>query len=131
MTHFEMSNILLGKSTYIKKQYIYIYIYIPNISAGPELDTMSIFKQRFTDFNPEFFFLTSHTKVKEPSLLNYLPKSEGRIVGFIPFSWVWAPCEIQTTSSTISKKGWYAIKQRNQTIVQDLKSDHQVHSPWQ
>ena len=83
---------------------IYEYIYIftkPFTQAGS--DTISIFKLSLTGLNSEFsFFLTSfHTKVKEPSLLYYLPIAGGRIVGVIPFPSVLALFEIQTALSKI------------------------------
>ena len=42
-----------------------------------------------------------YTKFKKGSLTDYSPKSEGTIVGFIPFPRVLAICEMQTASSRI------------------------------
>ena len=54
------------------------------------------FKRRLIDLNFKFAFsLTScHTKIKVPSLLCYLPITEMRIVGFIPFPRVLIPCKM-------------------------------------
>ena len=62
-----------------------IHIYQPSARAG--YDTRSIFKRSLAGLNSEFSFsLTSClTKAEEPSLPNYLPIAEGRIIGFIPF----------------------------------------------
>ena len=45
------------------------------------------FKQSSTGWNSEFSFsyMDWHTKVKKPSLPNYLSIPGGRIIGFIPF----------------------------------------------
>ena len=80
--------------------YIYIYIYITPLYK-PDV-TQSQFFCSFMGLNFEFSFSKTgcHTKVKEPSLLNYLPITRRRIVGVIPFS-VLALLEIQTASSSI------------------------------
>ena len=52
--------------------------------------------------NSEFSFKTSsHTVVKEPSLLLYLLKTVGRIVRFLLFPRVLASCEMQIALSKI------------------------------
>ena len=58
------------------------------------------FMQSLTGLNLDFFFswTGSHTKVKEPSLLDYLPIAGERIIGFIPFPRVLALWEMQTAS---------------------------------
>ena len=55
------------------------------------------------DLNSEFSFsLTScHTMVKEPSLSYHSPIAGKRIIGFMPFTRVLAPCEMQTDLSWI------------------------------
>ena len=57
------------------------------------------FKWCSTGLNLEFSFteISFHTEVKEPSLTIYLPITEERIVGFIPFARVLVLSEIQTT----------------------------------
>ena len=62
-------------------------MYIANLSARAECDTRTIFKQSVTDLNSEFSvsYTGCHTKVKEPSVLYYLPIAGGRIVTCIPF----------------------------------------------
>ena len=98
MYNFELT---IGKDVFI---YIPIHIYIYKLTPPDQLDgTRSIFQWSLTGLNLEFsFFKTScHTKVEKLSLPNYLPIAEGRIVGFIPFSRLSVPCEMQTASSRI------------------------------
>ena len=93
------------KSKQIILTFLIIQIFSICIYLTPpyEQDTMSIFKWRLTGFNSEFsFFQTScHTKVKEGSLLYYLPIVGGGIVGCILFPRISALCEMQTALSKI------------------------------
>ena len=72
-------------------------------SARAGCNTKSTFQQSFAGFNAEFSFSSIgwHTKVKESSLLNYLPIACGRIVGFIPFLKVLTLFQKQTASARI------------------------------
>ena len=62
-----------------------------NHTAQVGYDTRSIFKQRLTDLNSEFFFSKTryYTKNKEPTLPYYLPITGERILGCIHLSRVW------------------------------------------
>ena len=55
------------------------------------------------ELNSEIFFLWTDylTKIKEQSLLNNLPNSEGRLAGFMPFLRVLMLSETQKASSRI------------------------------
>ena len=60
-----------------------LYMYLPSRMWHK----VNFFKQSLTGLNPEFAFslTASHTKVKESSLLYYLPITGGRKFRFIPF----------------------------------------------
>ena len=81
---------------------VYVCIY-PTPLPRTGCDIRSIFKQSTTGLNSGFSFsLTGcHSKVKEPKQLYYLLIVGGRIVGFIPFTCVFALCEMQTALSMI------------------------------
>ena len=52
-------------------------------------------KQGATSLNSELSFLIiCHAKIKELSVLYYLPIAESRIVGFMPFCWALVWCEM-------------------------------------
>ena len=80
-----------------------LFIQFTNPSARAGYDTRSIFKQSLTGFNSEFSFAETSclTKAEEPCLPYSLPIAGGRIIGFIPFSRVLVPCEMQSVSSRI------------------------------
>ena len=73
----------------------------PSVWVG--CNAKSIFQQNLTRLNWEFSFSQTywHTKVKEPSLLYYLPIAEGRIFGFMPFLRILMVYEMQLASSMI------------------------------
>ena len=80
------------------KKYIFT-----NPSSRTGYDTWSIFKRSLTGLNSEFSVSSSSclTKTEEPSLPYYLPKAEGRIIGFIPFPRVLVLCKMQSISFRI------------------------------
>ena len=82
---------------------MHIYIYFLRHSGWPLYDKMSFFKQHTTGLNSEFFFSGTdyHAKVKENSLPYYLPIVGRRKIGCLPFSRVFALCEMQKASSQI------------------------------
>ena len=75
-------------------------IFITNPSARAGFNT-SLIKQSLTGLNSKFSFskAVGHTKVKEPSLLNFLLFFIGRRIGYIPFQIVLAICEIKSSVS--------------------------------
>ena len=77
-----------------------IYLFT-NLTVWEGWDTRSIFKWSLTVLNSEFSFSYTGclTKTKEPSMLNYQPIGEGRLIRFIPFPRVL--CERQSASSRI------------------------------
>ena len=85
-------------------------MYLPNLSTQAGCDTRSVFKGSFTGLNSEFLFLSScFAKVKEPNLPYNLFIAEGKIVGFIPFLWI------------------FSAMQNANSFIQDLNSGHCVH----
>ena len=80
-----------------------IYPYLPNPSARAGYDTSSNFKRSLSGLNSEFSFSQTSclTKAEKPSLPYYLPITERRIIGFIPFPRVLVLCETQSASSRI------------------------------
>ena len=80
-------------------------MYLPTCLHTQVADTRSIFffEWSLTGLNSEYSFSSTgcHAKIKEPSLLYYLPLARGRTVGFIPFMRVLVLCEILTASSRI------------------------------
>ena len=68
--------------------YLTLYIFT-NPSARARYDTKSLFKT------------SCPTKAEELSLPYYLLIAGGRIIGFIPFSRILVPCEMQSVSSRI------------------------------
>ena len=74
-----------------------------NPSARAGYDAKLICKRSTTGLNSEFSFSKTSclTKAEEPSLPYYLPIVGGRMIGFIPFPRVLAPCEMRSVSSRI------------------------------
>ena len=77
----------------LHKKYKYVFT---NPSTQAACDKRSTFKQHLTSLKLEFSFSNNsyHSKIKESSLLYYLP-----IAGFIPFPRALTLCEMQTAWS--------------------------------
>ena len=78
-----------------RQEYKFVYIFITNTSARAGCDTRSILSLTGLSSEFSFFYTNSHTKVKEPSLSDYLLIAGRRIVGLKLFPRILALCEMQ------------------------------------
>ena len=82
---------------------LYIYTYLPTPAHDQDTTLYQFINRSLTGLNSEIsFFLTGcHFKVEVPSLPYYLHIAGRRIIRFIPFSMVLAPCKMPTVSPRI------------------------------
>ena len=100
---------------------IYIYIYILNCSSRARRDTRTIFELFITNWS--FPSPGYRSKVKEFSQLNYLPTTEGRIVGIYIYIYIYTRL-FTSVYQTISvwKVIWKDVVEKVsiETILNDL-----------
>ena len=87
---------------YSLEKFIFLYVFT-NTSIMSRMQYKINFKQGLTGLNSKFSFskTSCQSKIKEPSLLYYLPIAGERIVECIPFPKISVLSKMQTTSSRI------------------------------